>query len=351
MPLYVALLLGCLFVARPIPAQSVPSSQGADQSQSNDEYADMLTRLRNGDMFMDLRAFRVAEALKSGPHASKLETEERAAFRNIAASGDWTGALNSAKRALERNYASPIAQYDAMAAYQALGKTVEAAAHEKILNALLDSIRQFGDGKSPETAYLVVTVQEEYIFLNRVLHARATSQTWGRKGGHFYDRLSVLDSTTDQIQYLWFNADFDARSDPAAIGATKDGVLATTTAMRPGAAPERPAPAALGELAQTPPAASAQASASDGSIPRSGQFYLTDESNSGSVTAPRVKYALRGTYTVQQDYVAVTIESGFARASRQQPSNPVLHSLQVGVCYHSSLPSNGGRWFGPLLSP
>jgi TonB family protein len=55
-----------------------------------------------------------------------------------------------------------------------------------------------------------------------------------RKDGHFYDRLAVPDSTTNQVGYLWFNADFDASSDPAAIAAVKDGVLATTTAIRPG---------------------------------------------------------------------------------------------------------------------
>jgi hypothetical protein len=215
-------------------AQSDTTTPSAEQQKAEREYAEMLGRIRLGDLTVNFRAFRVAGALKSGPHASILETEERAAFRNIMASGDWTGVLDSAKRALERNYASPIAQYDAMAAYQALGKTDEAAVHERILNALLDSIRQSGDGKSPETAYFVVTVQEEYIFLNRVLHVRATSQDWVRKDGHFYDRLAVPDSTTSQVGYLWFNADFDARSDPAAIAAVKDGVLATTTAIRPG---------------------------------------------------------------------------------------------------------------------
>jgi len=229
-------------------AQSDTIIPSAEQRKAEREYAEIMARVEQGDMTVDFRAFRTAGALKSGPHASILETEERAAFRNIAASRDWTGALNSAKRALERNYASPIAQYDAKAAYQALGETDDAAAHEKILNALLDSIRQSGDGKSPDgkspdTAYFVVTVQEEYIFLNRVLHVRATSQAWVRKDGHFYDRLSVPDSTTNQIQYLWFNVDFDARNDPVAIAATKDGILATTTATGASAA-SAPPPAA-----------------------------------------------------------------------------------------------------------
>jgi len=73
-------------------------------------------------MTVDFRAFRVAGALKSGPHASMLEAKERAAFRSIAASGDWMGALELAKRALDRNYASLVAHSDAMAAYQAMEK-------------------------------------------------------------------------------------------------------------------------------------------------------------------------------------------------------------------------------------
>ena len=233
-------LLGMLFVASHMAAQSDTTVPSTEQQKAEREYAETLGRVQHGDMSVDFRAFRVAGALKSGPHASMLEAKERAAFRSIAASGDWMGALELAKRALDRNYASLVAHSDAMAAYQAMGKADEAGAHEKILNALLDSIHQSGDGKSPETAYFVVTVQEEYIFLNRVLNVRAKSQDWVRKDGHFYDRLAVPDSTTNQVGYLWFNADFDARSDPAAIAAVKDGVLATTTVIRPGADPALP---------------------------------------------------------------------------------------------------------------
>lgn len=112
--------LGALFAADHMTAQSERPIE--EQRQAEDHYANILARVQQGDMSVDFRAFRLAGALRSGPHASKLETDERAAFRNIAASGDWAGALDLAKRALERNYASSIAQYDAMAAYQALGR-------------------------------------------------------------------------------------------------------------------------------------------------------------------------------------------------------------------------------------
>jgi sugar lactone lactonase YvrE len=344
-------LFGWLFAADRIMAQSGTTIPSAEQQKAEHEFAVMVGRVKQGDMTMDFRAFRVAGALKSGPQASMLETGERAAFRNLMASGDRTGALDLARRALDRNYASPIAHFDAMTAYQSLDKNDEAAAHEKVLSALLHSIRQSGDGKSPDTAYFVVTVQEEYLFLNRVLHVRATSQDWVRKDGHFYDRISVPDLTTDHIQYLWFNADFDAHSDPAAIGAVKDGVLATTTVIPPSAAPQASAPGVLGGPARTRPSAPSQSGGSNGSIPRSGQFHLTNNGDSGSVTAPRVRYSLSGTYTLERDYVAIRIESSSASTSSEQPPSPVLAWLRIGVCYQTSSPTDGGRWFGPILSP
>ena len=111
-------LLGELLAASRMTAQSDTTIPSAEVQKAGREYAEMLGRVQEGDMTVDFRAFRVAGALKSGPHASELETNERAAFRTIMASGDSTGALDSAKRALERNCASPIAQYDAMSAYR-----------------------------------------------------------------------------------------------------------------------------------------------------------------------------------------------------------------------------------------
>jgi hypothetical protein len=185
------------------------SIAGAAQALAQPDYSQMLARVQKGDMTVDFRAFRVAGSRKSGPHASAQETGERLAFKNAAASGDWTAALDSAKRALDRDYASPIAHFDALSAYRSLDKPDEAAFHEKILDALLDSIRQSGDGKGPETAYFVVSVQEEYIFLSRVLHLRSVSQAMAQKDGHTYDRLTVSDPSTGQTQDIWFNADYD----------------------------------------------------------------------------------------------------------------------------------------------
>jgi len=41
--------------------------------------------------------------------------------------------------------------------------------HERVLNALVDSIQRSGDGAAPETAWHVVSIPEEHLFLSRAL--------------------------------------------------------------------------------------------------------------------------------------------------------------------------------------
>jgi len=344
-------LLGGLLVGGQMRAQTAPTSPSPEQQKGEHEYAEMLARVQRGDMTVDFRAFRAAGALRSGPHASNLELAEGNAFRNIAASGDWTGAFASAKRALDRNYASPIAHYDAMIACQKLQQKGEAATHEKILNALLDSIRQSGDGKSPETAYFVVTGQEEYIFLGRVLHLQGRSQSLARKEGHFYDRLLVLDPATNKTQDLWFNADFDF-SEQLANVALKDGTLSTATVIPPNAAPETPRQESSLGSAQTaqpndrlestsvgPPTSLDTTSADGEPVIRWGNFHLVQGPGPWSVT-----YSVSGTYKLRAHSVTITIQSGSARISEFRPAGEInrLVSLQLGACY--SIPGGGGNW-------
>ena len=321
--LFVALLLSLH-----LTAQNVPTPPTAEQQKAESDYAAMVVRVQQGDMSIDFRAFRVAGAWRSGPHSSALETAERSAFRKLAASGDWTSALNSAKHALDRNYASPIAQYDAMLAYQKLRHPDEAAVHEKILNALLDSISRSGDGKSPEKAYFVVTVQEEYIFLNRVLHLRGRSQAWVRKDGHFYDRLQVVDPNTNPTSDIWFNADFDS-SDAVARATDKDGVLATTTVARPSTPQEAPHQEPPSEPATTPPPSNQlgstsfvpqpsaeKSNAESEPVIRWGNFHLVQGGVPWSLT-----YSVSGTYKLRPHSVTMSIESGSARISDSRPAD------------------------------
>jgi hypothetical protein len=109
-----------------------------------------------------------------------------------------------------------------MVACQSLKKPDEAALHEKVLQALLDSIQASGDGQSESTAWFVVSTPEEYIFMSRVLGVRAKKQGLVQANQHAYDQLDVAGPKSEETHQIWFNCDVDmglykpaAASEPA----------------------------------------------------------------------------------------------------------------------------------------
>jgi hypothetical protein len=169
-------------------------------------YSAILKRVLADDPTIDYCEFRIAGTLANNPDEGKRQTFDRAAFRQKQQAGDNQGALEVATKALDRNYASLVNHLDAMFAYQNLNNAAAAAKHEKIVNALLESIRNSGDGKEPETASLVVSSQEVYIFIARALNLKAKTYTFIQQNQHYFDRIEVVDPPTGQSRYLWFNA-------------------------------------------------------------------------------------------------------------------------------------------------
>ncbi len=176
---------------------------------SDDRYAALLKLVLKGDGNVDYRAFRIAGARRLGSDASMIEVKERTTYKQLLASGDAAGALTAAEAFLDKDAANAIAQFDAMLAYQALKRPEDAAIHEKVLDKLMDSIQRSGDGNSPETAWFVVTTQEEYLLIRRVLGLTPKSQALVHDKGHVYDKLQAVDPKTGRTQDLWFNVDFD----------------------------------------------------------------------------------------------------------------------------------------------
>jgi hypothetical protein len=185
----------------------VHAQQSAEQAKT--KYSTILKQVQDGNLEINFRDFRLAGTLMAGPHASSLEQAEQINFRHLMEAGKTAEALDAANQALNRNYASLSGHMDAILACVKLNKPAEADFHRKLLIALLDSIQNSGDGKTPETAWFVVTIPEEYIFLDLRLKLHRTQQALVRKDGHAYDKLTVLDPKTSQTQEVWFNTDVD----------------------------------------------------------------------------------------------------------------------------------------------
>jgi acylphosphatase len=241
--IYVAMLVG-IFIAPSMAAQCAFLVSPTGQHKPGDLYTGMLARVLRGDMTVDFGAFRMAGAQISGRSTSAIESQDHKTFSMRLADSDYQGALDCANRSLERNYASLIGHFDAMVASQALHRTDEAAAHERVLNALVDSIQRSGDGAGPETAWHVVSIPEEHLFLGRALGTTekgflasafaGQTKTFVVQGGHAYDRLEVPDAQANQTHYVWFNRDIEAGPNPAQMELRSDSVdlLAGRLAIR-----------------------------------------------------------------------------------------------------------------------
>jgi hypothetical protein len=232
--------------AFPPPTSGAP----AYQEKARSEYTELLARVQRGDLSMDFRAFRIAGALSAGPHISAIETEGRAAFKKYMAESNLEKALNASNHLLNIDFASAVGQFGAMTAYRALGRDAEAVAHEKIMNALLDSIARAGDGKTLQSSYLATTTQEEYIFMSLRMNVKPTAQSLVTRDGHYYDRIEVTDRATSQKQYVWFNADVQMNPDglavPNSTASSNDSTTPVVVATAQAIAPVPPTPNGAG---------------------------------------------------------------------------------------------------------
>jgi hypothetical protein len=90
--------------------------------------------------------------------------------------------------------------------YKKSGNSEKEKYHRYVTSGLIRSIMKSGDGIKPETAFLVITVNEEYVLL-QVLGLKTESQATTRQDGHDYDKMSVKDPETGKKLVLYFCID------------------------------------------------------------------------------------------------------------------------------------------------
>jgi hypothetical protein len=107
---------------------------------------------------------------------------------------DYVNALRLAKFILEKEFVNIDVQAAAAEAAVKLGDTAAARYHWSTMDELVQSILSSGDGKSIETAYVVISVGEEYAVL-RFLKCSLKMQELAEYGAKSYDVMTVSDST------------------------------------------------------------------------------------------------------------------------------------------------------------
>lgn len=135
-----------------------------------------------------------------------IKTETRGAMLAAVTQKEYKKALEYAEKILKEDYVDMDAHTVAYIAYMATGKQDKAKYHEAIANILFLSMVDGGNGDRLETAIEVISVQEEYSFLNHAALEKK-SQRIMQADGHHYDKMTVVDPASGKTFEIYFCLD------------------------------------------------------------------------------------------------------------------------------------------------
>jgi hypothetical protein len=182
----VALGLAALAVLASAPARAADAAADA-------HYQTLLKAAKTVDATeVDWQALRFAYADSSafdlmGEHT---DAARRAMFEALNKDDNKT-VIEQATKILDADYVDIDAHVALDLAYGATGQSALAAREHQVALGLLKSVHT-GDGTSPEQAFTVITVGEEYATM-RAFGLKVTGQALVEAPPHSYDRLSVTD--------------------------------------------------------------------------------------------------------------------------------------------------------------
>lgn len=169
-------------------------------------YDDFVTQMKAGKLDIDYTAFRLAYVAspKYEPYGASrvLMGEMKKAFT----AGDCQAAMAHAKELFEINPVYIDAHMIAAVCHKKGGNEEEARRAHATSLGLIKSVLQSGDGKSPETAFVVIAIDEEYSVMG-ALSLQPVQQALVNHGGSAFDRFEAKSRNSGQPVTLYFNVD------------------------------------------------------------------------------------------------------------------------------------------------
>jgi Domain of unknown function (DUF4919) len=186
----------------PTPVSSpVPVASPAAKSK----YDVLLEKVKQKDPSVNFTELRLAfyESPNYNPYAPMLTYRPMNA---ALAQKNFEEALKIADSVLAKNFVEINAHITAQIANQELGNTERAQFHKFMVDGLLNSIKSNVDGKSVDSAYEVISINEEYGLI-RSLGLRPIRQGLIEDKGRRFDAITVVDPQTGKESVVYFNVD------------------------------------------------------------------------------------------------------------------------------------------------
>ena len=188
---------------KPKETKTIDEAKQTESKQAKELYESLVEKLKKGDFTIDFAALRMAFTKTEGFSGyGRLDKEAYAALDKK----DYPNALKLAEERLKIDYLDLNAHFVAFVANKESGKTEKAEFHRNVLLKQIEAIEKSGDGKTPETAYVVIGTDEEYFMIN-YLGYKPSSQGLYRANGHIYDKMTVTNPKTNETIVLYFQID------------------------------------------------------------------------------------------------------------------------------------------------
>jgi hypothetical protein len=196
------LVIWCLFAL----VFAVPPGKQQLQDATKHKYDALLAELKAGNTAIDFTELRMAYAESPDYDPYDVEPDARESMLDALSERNYREALEDAEEILNRKFVDITAHIVCSIAYRELQNEQKAGYHRQIKEGLVRSILKSGDGKSLQTAMIVISTDEEYVILD-VLALRPTGQALLHDKGHSYDRTDGIDPKTKRRTTLYFNID------------------------------------------------------------------------------------------------------------------------------------------------
>lgn len=177
--------------------------------KSEEAYKSLLARVKNYDESVDFKELRLLYTKTKDYNPYDEDFDVRDSISNALRNNEYEKAIGLANSILDKNYVDINAHLDMRRAYKEMKDEGKDDFHRFIIGGLVDSILDSGNGMSPETAFHVINLREEYIIL-AVLRLELQEERQERRiesDGHRYDRMDVKDKESGKAVVLYFNVD------------------------------------------------------------------------------------------------------------------------------------------------
>jgi len=180
-----------------------PTSVDA-QEKPKLSYEVLLEQVKQGDPKADFLNLRMAFTETANYNPYDVDRKTRDALSESLENKEYAKAIELAEKGLKTRYVDLRTHFVSYRAYTEQGKADQAKFHRYVFDGLIQSILKSGDGKTPATAYVVISIIEEYWVLG-VLGIRPTQQAVFDENGQKFDRIDGVDQKSKERVTLYFN--------------------------------------------------------------------------------------------------------------------------------------------------